>query len=46
MKFEDFNAGTLVQQYQYKSFLPIAVNRAIFEHIQWLVQTLHTETYM
>lgn len=27
MKFEDFNAGMHIQQYQYKSFLPVTVNR-------------------
>ncbi|WP_439504192.1 Fic family protein [Methylophaga sp.] len=27
MKFEEFKAGEWVQQYQYKSFLPVAINR-------------------
>lgn len=27
MKFKDFKAGDWVQQYQYKSFSPIPVNR-------------------
>ena len=43
MKFEDFKAGAWVQQYQYKSFAPIAINDEAVPDVEQLAPEKHDD---